>query len=170
MFVCLGICFILCGRSGTSTEFLALTSDSSSSTKLPRRQSLKQCVRWCLPHATPKYVRPYCVHVFVVPVSSTHPRNAPTIHLDTPQMLLSGDPFQLGPSLRSSAASKLGLQTSLLARLLQRLPCVTHRLGAETFVSTWWLTHTYRYITDFVIMDTMEHAIVLQVHEPRRAD
>eukprot|EP00750_Incisomonas_marina_P009004 INCI15769.1.p1 GENE.INCI15769.1~~INCI15769.1.p1 ORF type:complete len:1082 (-),score=150.68 INCI15769.1:640-3885(-) len=36
------------------------------------------------------------------------------------KVLLSGDPFQLGPSLRSTAATRLGLDVSLLARLLKR--------------------------------------------------
>ena len=52
------------------------------------------------------------------------------IHTSCGQIVLAGDPMQLGPVIMSSFASKLGLAESFLVRLLHRVP---YQLDPQAF-------------------------------------
>lgn len=53
------------------------------------------------------------------------------VHTDYGQVILAGDPMQLGPVVQSKFAEQFGLGLSFLSRLLQRFPYQRDNLGFE---------------------------------------
>ena len=54
------------------------------------------------------------------------------IHADSGQVILAGDPMQLGPVVQSNAATHFGFGESFLSRLLQQFPYQRDPEGFET--------------------------------------